>query len=504
MLGKTTFFYALVLAFTASLWPVMGADWPEYMGPHGNLSSVTPGVQLETDPSKYKLVWSSEETGMGYGKNWSGYPQPNLTAERALPGGLSSPIYAGGAVYIHYFHPKPGATASNYVNYRKPAIPPQGATNADDHPHYRILADDIDVAIDAATGRTLWRHAGDEPGINLYTTKRNGWGVTSCVHSGRYFSMNTLGEVLAFEAKTGKRLWKSGDPAWCRKLRDQAVQEKTFVRGPCLRGHLAVIGGLLIAPGYGVGLQALDPATGAVRWSWKGPVTGFAAGGYRATVAGQELILVPGGNGVTCLDPQTGRVRWQVDGGAQVDYALTVHEDRFLIQDTDGKPYAEANRTHNARWALYRALPDKAERVWRSSVMGWIGRDAGPQQRPPMDGRMAFLSHMEADPLFTVLDLTTGAVIRQYAAKDGGDKMTIGLCVENIIVSRSESDNDGRYGVWILDAPRPEAFKHWASLKNYHYCYQSVALAAYGNGFLFVRSIEKGGCIQGWDLRPGK
>jgi hypothetical protein len=477
------------------------ADWPQYMGPTGSLASVTPGVVLAGDPAIWRHLWTSEERGLGCGKNWSQYPQPNMAPDRPLPGGLASPVLAEGLIHLHYFQPKEGPLATGYHNY-KAGAPAQA--------HYRILAEDVDVAIDAATGRTVWKRTGGEPGLNLFTTKRGGWGVTGCVHEGRYFALDTLGRVLAYDAKTGKPLWQAGDAAGARTEREAAVGQHRFAK-MFLAGHLAVIGGHVIAPQYGGRLIALDPASGAERWTWKGDIAQFASAAFRAGV-GRDLALVPGFKGVTCLDPANGAVLWHLDGPLQ-DF-LTTYQDVFLFVDCGKEAFVkdkDKDRT-NARWALYRARPEGPELVWRSTVMTGCGSDGGPQRRAPIDGVLAYLpGTLETTPPLsqytdtTVVDLKTGAVVFHKKTALGGPDAKSGMHVavrwDNLLLSRCEADSSGVRCVRTATGEGLGRYSIWDGLGHFHYGYQTVTLDAYGDGIAYVRHLYHGGCIQAWDLR---
>jgi outer membrane protein assembly factor BamB len=485
------------VAASAAEAPKITQDWPQYMGSNGSLSSVTPGVVLSIDPSKYRLLWTSEEKDMGRGKTHSGYPNVNYDPQ-SLPGGLASPILAGGLVYLHYFRPKPGAMVK---------LDPEMT----DHPHYRILADDVDVAIEAATGRTLWRQVGAEPGLNLYTSKRGGWGVTGCVREGRYFAMDTLGQVHAYDARTGKRLWSAGDGARGRSAREQALTDRRFAKRDelCLRGHLSTIGGRLIAPQYGHSLIALDPATGKERWTWTGDIAPFAEAAFRVGT-GRDLALVPGGKGVTCLDPANGTVLWHLDGPGQ-DF-LSTWQDVFLFVDTGKEAFDKevggAKGVTNARWALYRARPERPELVWRSTVMTVVGSDGGPQRRAPIDGTLAYLpGTLETTPPITqytdctAVDLATGAVICHRKRESSSAGMWVGVRWDNLLISRCEADNAGVRCMREADPKKLDAFQIWKALGHFHYGYQTVTLDAYGDGIAYVRHLDHGGCIQAWDLK---
>jgi hypothetical protein len=118
-----------------------GADWPEYMGLHGNLASVIPGQTSSSDPATYRLLWTSEERGMGRGKmvrgkdDYSKLVGPGGDA-RPLQGGLCSPILAGGLVFLHYFRPMPGPMATSILAGEEI----DASRLREDEPHLRILA----------------------------------------------------------------------------------------------------------------------------------------------------------------------------------------------------------------------------------------------------------------------------------------------------------------------------------------------------------------------------
>ena len=71
-----------------------------------------------------------------------------------------------------------------------------------------LEADDLLIAIDARTGKTVWKAA--EPGGFVWGVgKRNGFQVAPVYHDGVVFSMGTTGRLFAYSADDGKKLWQT-------------------------------------------------------------------------------------------------------------------------------------------------------------------------------------------------------------------------------------------------------------------------------------------------------
>ncbi len=73
--------------------------------------------------------------------------------------------------------------------------------------HYRTGQEERVIAVEAASGRTLWEHAYPSPTATL--TDQYGFGpdASPLVAGGRVFAIGSLGDLRAYDAATGKVLW---------------------------------------------------------------------------------------------------------------------------------------------------------------------------------------------------------------------------------------------------------------------------------------------------------
>src|SRR5262249_17776756 len=116
-------------------------------------------------------------------------------------------------------------------------------------------------ALDAATGRVIWESDYPAP----YTTKTGTWyhgdgpKATPTYAGGRLFTFGISGIVAAFDAATGKILWRTAPPAI----------DPLYGTGmsPIVDGDVVIVH----VGGHDHGaLTAFDTATGATKWAWTG------------------------------------------------------------------------------------------------------------------------------------------------------------------------------------------------------------------------------------------
>ncbi|MGH9147419.1 MAG: PQQ-binding-like beta-propeller repeat protein, partial [Vicinamibacterales bacterium] len=149
--------------------------------------------------------------------------------------------------------------------------------------------DEVMSALDARTGKVIWRTSYPAPFTMNSSTARHGPGPksTPTFASGRLFTLGMTGVVTAFDAATGKRLWqKAASPV--QPLFHTAMS-------PVVDGNLVIV----LVGGHDDGaLTAFDVATGDAKWSWNGdgPAYGspmvFDLGGTRQVVTFTQKNLV--------------------------------------------------------------------------------------------------------------------------------------------------------------------------------------------------------------------
>lgn len=250
-------------------------------------------------------------------------------------------------------------------------------------------------AIDAVTGKQLWRvHADEHPSTTLTAAPALHDGLlyvpVSSLEEGAagtpgYSCCTFRGSVLALDAKTGKQVWRTYLVDEPKRTGDNASGGQTF--GPsgvaiwntpaidAARGQMYIdTGDSYSSPAAPMSdaIVALDLKTGAIRWAWqarpadawntaceehdtsncpeeKGPDFDFGAGTVLARGAnGKDYVIAGQKSGVAyALDPATGKLAWkqQVGRGGVVGgihFGMAAVNGRIFVPVSDvpdGKSY---------------------------------------------------------------------------------------------------------------------------------------------------------------------
>lgn len=241
------------LTFTSSAQspsdPAQATEWAQWRG-----ASRTGEVPSESVPKTWgatlKPLWR-EEVGEGY----------------------SSPVVSAGRVFVHS----------------------------------RRDTDEIVTALDLQTGKPLWKQSYSAPfQKNQYAVQMaKGPYSTPLVATGRVFTLGVTGVLSAWNAQSGDLVW--------RKDYSPSVDVSKLFTGTAMSPMLEG-GALIVQIGsdiHGGRVLALEPATGAERWVWKGAGPGYAspiaivAGGVRQIVALTE-------GSIEGLDAKSGASLWSI------------------------------------------------------------------------------------------------------------------------------------------------------------------------------------------------
>ena len=165
--------------------------------------------------------------------------------------------------------------------------------------------DEVVRALDLATGREAWRQSYPAPYTLNSAASAHGKGPksTPAWADGRLYTFGISGVLSAWDAASGRLLWRKQ----FGQFREQAPTYGAATSPLVDRGVLIVhVGG----EGDGA-LTALDAATGAVRWAWKGDGPGYASpvvgdlAGLRQVVTQSQKLLVG-------LSADRGQLLWSV------------------------------------------------------------------------------------------------------------------------------------------------------------------------------------------------
>jgi outer membrane protein assembly factor BamB len=235
-------------AMTFGLAALSAQDWPQWRGPSRN--GAAPGfTPPATWPERPKQVWKVQ-VGEGH----------------------ASPIVAGGRVFVFA----------------------------------RAADKEVVSARDAATAKEIWRVAYDAPYTMNSAATSHGKGpkATPLYDRDRLYTFGIGGILSAWQAQDGRLLWRRD----FKKDFPSTTPDFGVATSPIVVGDTVVVH----AGGTGNGaILALDVASGATKWSWKGDGPAYASP-IVADFAGTRQIVTQSQRHVVALAAADGRQLWEI------------------------------------------------------------------------------------------------------------------------------------------------------------------------------------------------
>ena len=216
----------------------------------------------------------------------------------------------------------------------------------------RVGEDEVVTAVDLQTGKQVWQQRYRATYQVNPAAESHGKGPksTPVVDGGRLFTLGISGTLSAFDAATGKPLWrKTFDREFDASSPDFGVAMSPLVDG----GQVIVHAG-----GNKSGaLMAIDGATGAVKWQWKNEGPAYASpvigsfGTSRQVVTESRSHLVG-------LSAATGALLWSVPFTTAYDQNIVtpiISGDLVLYSGIDQPLTALHIRESAGKWTAERA-----------------------------------------------------------------------------------------------------------------------------------------------------
>ena len=250
--------------------------------------------------------------------------------------------------------------------------------------------EEVMTALDAASGKVVWRTGYAVPFRPMPAAARHGAGPksTPTYANGRLFSLGMTNIVTAFDAATGKQLWQ--------KPATKAQPLYHTAMSPLVDGNLMIVhvGG----PGDAA-LTAFDAATGDVRWTWTDDSPAYGSP-IVVDLAGMRQVVTFTHQYLVGVSVATGELLWRRPFRTPSD---TTSQTPMLYRDT----IIQTGRGTGVT----------AFRVVRSDG-GWTTQDVWQTKDVSLymangvvtDGVLYGLSHLNAGQYFG-LDLATGKVL---------------------------------------------------------------------------------------------
>jgi outer membrane protein assembly factor BamB len=334
---------AIVLSVSAQSPPAR--EWTQWRGP--NRDGIVPAAQVPADwPAAFGSAWRVE-VGEGY----------------------SSPVVAGTRVFVHS----------------------------------RKDPKELVTAIDLPSGKTVWQQVYDAPYQKNQYAVRMGKGpnATPLVAEARLFTLGATGILNAWDTASGKRLWE-------QNYTKEVDFSKLFcgtAASPALAHGLVVV--QVGSDVHGGRILALDPATGATKWQWRGPGPGYASPVIITVGATSQLVTMTN-QSIVGLDARTGRELWTAP------FPDEWHENIVTPTWTGRHLIVSGTRQGTQAYTL-----SETGGAWQAKQV-WKVTDASMYMSTPVagDGLIYGLSDKRKGH-FVALDESTGAVKWATEGREG-------------------------------------------------------------------------------------
>ena len=362
---KKVRFAGFLLALFLAATAASAQEWTQWRGPARD-GSVSGKNVPEAWPESLKQSWRVE-IGEGY----------------------SSPVVAGGRVFV------------------------QG----------RRDPEEIVAGINLADGKVIWQQKYQaEFKKNQYAVKMaKGPNATPLVAGNRLFTLGVTGILNAWDTATGKQLWTRD---FSKEIDTSKLFCGTAASPLIVDGHLVVQIGSDI---HGGQILALNPATGATEWEWRGLGPGYASPVLLKLGGGTQIATLTEGS-IVGVDSKTGKELWSVPFPDEYheNIATPLWTGTLLIVSGPNQgTHAYALKQTGSKWEATEAWKNPEIAMYMSSpVYG--------------DGLIYGLSSKKKGQFFA-LDAKTGAVRWTTEGREG-EHASLLLTPQHVIILTNGAD----------------------------------------------------------------
>jgi outer membrane protein assembly factor BamB len=230
----------------------------------------------------------------------------------------------------------------------------------------RLADDEVVTAFDVQSGKQVWQQRYRAPYEINPAAQSHGKGPksTPATGGGRLFTLGINGTLSAFDAATGKPLWRKPFTGEF----DASSPDFGAAMSPLVDDGLVIahVGG-----NKSGALSAFDAATGAVRWQWKGDGPAYASP-VVGTLGGTRQIITQSRSHLVGLSAADGRLLWQVPFTTAYDQNIVtpiLFEDLVIYSGIDQPLTAIRVAAANGQWSARQAWRAESVPMYMSSAV---------------------------------------------------------------------------------------------------------------------------------------
>jgi len=237
------------------------AGWPQWGGPNRDFKAASTGLATAWPSSGPREVWS-----------------------RPLGDGYSAIAESGGTLYTLY------RPAKGMLRTMVEKVWPADASP------------EVVVALDAATGRTVWEHAYDAPALaGMNMEYGPGPHSTPLVKDGLVYAVGATAKLHALDQKTGRVVWSHD----LHREFGARTQARGYSCSPIAYGDTVIV----TVGGSAKAVMAFGAKDGRVAWQAHDFDPGFSSP-MLINVDGQDQLVVFHTDGIAGVDPKGGPLYW--------------------------------------------------------------------------------------------------------------------------------------------------------------------------------------------------
>jgi outer membrane protein assembly factor BamB len=250
--------------------------------------------------------------------------------------------------------------------------------------------DEVMMALDSRSGKTLWRTAYPAPFTMNPATAPHGPGPksTPTFADNRIFTLGMSGMVTAFDAQSGKQIWQKPSPP-VEPLYHTAMS-------PLVDGNRVIVH----VGGHDNGaLTAFDVATGEVRWNWNGDGPAYGSP-LLFTLSGTRQVVTFTQKNFVGVSAATGELLWRrpyTTPSNTTSQTPILHKNMVIEMGRANGVTAFVAAARGGQWAT--------ENIWHTDEVSMHMSDA-----VVVNNVLYGLSHLNSGEYFA-LDLDSGKVL---------------------------------------------------------------------------------------------